>query len=161
LGRLDEALAACERALAVRELLVKTHPEVPNYRAGLRDTYLRLGQLRRDLENLDGAVDVWKHASEQFESNESLDGANTFVIACCHAGLAGLAGRRGSGVSNEEGAEWAEQAMSGLRHAVAMGYRDPDAYRTDSVLDALRSRDDFRLLTLDLAFPAEPFAHGD
>ncbi len=39
-----------------------------------------------------------------------------------------------------------------------MGYRAPDAYRTDSVLDALRNRADFRLLALDLAFPAEPFA---
>ncbi len=92
------------------------------------------------------------------ESNQSLDGANTFLIACCHAGLAGLAGRRGSGVSNEEGAEWAEKAMTGLRQAVAMGYRNPDAYRTESVLDPLRNRDDFRLLTLDLAFPSEPFA---
>jgi tetratricopeptide (TPR) repeat protein len=160
-GRLDEVLAACERALAVRELLVKAHPAVPDYRAGLCDTYLRLGQLRRALKNLAGAADAWKHASEQYESNQSLDGANTFLIACCHAGLAGLAGQRGSGVSNEEGAEWAKKAMTGLRQAVAMGYRNSDAYRTESALDALRNRPDFRTLMMDLSMPSEPFARGD
>jgi eukaryotic-like serine/threonine-protein kinase len=160
-GRLDEALAACERALAVRELLVKAHPEVPDYRAGLCDTYLRLGQLRRDLEDPAGAADAWKHASLQYESNQSLDGANTFLIACCHAGLVGLAGRRGSGVSNEEGAQWAEKATTGLRQAVAMGYRNRDAYRTESALDPLRNRPDVRALMMDLAFPAEPFARGE
>jgi hypothetical protein len=39
-----------------------------------------------------------------------------------------------------------------------MGYRSLDAYRTDDALDPLRGRDDFRLLMLDLAFPAETFA---
>jgi len=29
--------------------------------------------------------------------------------------------------------------------------------RIESALDPLRSRDDFRLLMMDLAFPAEPF----
>ena len=144
--------------LAVRELLMKAHPEVPNYRAGLCDTYLRLGQLRRDLENLAGAADAWKHASDQHDSNRSPDGANTFLIACCHAGLAGLAGRPGSGVSNEDGAQWAEKAMTGLRQAVAMGYRDLEVFRTESALDVLHNRPDFQALMMDLAMPSEPFA---
>jgi eukaryotic-like serine/threonine-protein kinase len=157
-GRLDDALAACERALAVRELLVKAHPEVPDYRAALCDTYLRLGQVRRDLESLAGAADAWRRASEQYESNQSPDGANTFHLACCHAGLAGLAGRRGSGVSNDEGEVRAEKAMGLLRQAVTMGFRNPDAYRTESALDPLRNRPDFRALIMDLAMPSEPFA---
>ena len=78
--------------------------------------------------------------------------------ACCHAGLAGLAGRPGSGVSAADGVDEAEKAMAGLRQAVAMGYRNPDAYRTESALDPLRNRPDFQLLMMDLAFPAEPFA---
>jgi hypothetical protein len=39
-----------------------------------------------------------------------------------------------------------------------MGYRNPDAYRTEDALDPLRGRDDFRMLMMDLAMPAEPFA---
>ena len=40
----------------------------------------------------------------------------------------------------------------------AIGYRDPSAYSTEAALDPLRDRDDFRLLLMDLAFPARPFA---
>ena len=48
-----------------------------------------------------------------------------------------------------------------LHKAVAMGYRNPNAYRTEDALDPIRRRDDFRLLILDLDMPAEPFARGD
>jgi hypothetical protein len=39
-----------------------------------------------------------------------------------------------------------------------MGYRNPDAYRTESALDPLRNRHDFRALMMDLVFPVDPFA---
>jgi hypothetical protein len=45
-----------------------------------------------------------------------------------------------------------------LYKAVAMGYRRAGALRTESALNPLRGRDDFRLLMMDLEFPAEPFA---
>jgi hypothetical protein len=48
-----------------------------------------------------------------------------------------------------------------LRRAAATGYRSPDAYRTEDALDPLRGRDDFRLLMMDLVFPAEAFARGE
>ncbi len=48
--------------------------------------------------------------------------------------------------------------MALLHRAVDMGYRNPDAYRTEDALDPLRVRDDFRMLMMDLAMPAEPFA---
>ena len=39
-----------------------------------------------------------------------------------------------------------------------MGERSPNTFRTEDALDPLRNRPDFRLLMLDLAFPADPFA---
>ena len=74
------------------------------------------------------------------------------------AGLAGLAFRRGSGASAAVGTDQAETAMAALRQAVAIGYRNPGVYRTESALDPLRARDDFRLLMMDVAMPADPFA---
>jgi eukaryotic-like serine/threonine-protein kinase len=159
LGRLDEALAACERALAMREPLVDAHPAVPAYREHLGETYLRLGQVRRDMENLAGAADAWKRACAHYDANKSRDGEPTFFLACCHAGLAGIAGRPGSGVSTADGAERAHQAMAVLGQAVRMGYRNPDAYRTESALDPLRNRPDFRALLMDLVMPSTPFVH--
>ena len=82
----------------------------------------------------------------------------TFFLACAHACLTGLAGRPGSGMSAAEGADQAEEAMAALRRAAAMGYRNPEAYRPESALNPLRGRDDFRLLMMDLAMPADPFA---
>jgi hypothetical protein len=41
-----------------------------------------------------------------------------------------------------------------------MGYADADAFRNASALDPLREREDFRLLMMELAFPADPFAPG-
>ena len=48
--------------------------------------------------------------------------------------------------------------MALLYRAVAMGYRNRHAYRTEDALDPLRDRPDFQALLLDLAFPADPFA---
>ncbi len=48
--------------------------------------------------------------------------------------------------------------MALLRKAVAMGFVNADAFRTEAALDPLRGRDDFRMLMMDVAMPAEPFA---
>jgi eukaryotic-like serine/threonine-protein kinase len=61
-------------------------------------------------------------------------------------------------VSAAEGADLAEKAMAVLRQAVTLGYRHRDYYRTESALDPLLGRDDFRRMMMDLAMPAEPFA---
>ena len=42
------------------------------------------------------------------------------------------------------------QAMSVLRQAVSLGYRNPDWYRTESALDPIRERDDFKKLLAEL-----------
>ena len=52
----------------------------------------------------------------------------------------------------------ADLAIQWLRRAIATGYRKLALIQTDPDLDQLRSRPDFQLLMLDLAFPAEPFA---
>ena len=72
--------------------------------------------------------------------------------------LAGLAGRGSPGLSAAEAAVEAEAAMGLLHKAVAMGYRDLALFRSEAALDPLRDRADFRLLMMDLAFPAEAFA---
>ena len=159
-GRFDEALAACERALALRAPLAKAHSESPDDCAGLGESYLRLAQVRHEMKDVAGAAAALRLACGHYDRCKSLPADFTFVRACCHAGLAGLAGRPGSGVPAGEGANQAEKAMAVLRQAVTMGYRNPDAYRTESALDPLRDRPDFRELMMDLTMPANPFEHG-
>ena len=83
-----------------------------------------------------------------------------FETACCRAILAGLAGRAGSGVAASVGADQADQAMQWLKKAVGLGFRDRSQFSRDEGLASLRNRPDFRLLLLDLAFPAVPLAPG-
>jgi hypothetical protein len=52
----------------------------------------------------------------------------------------------------------ADAALALLVGAAGMGYRCIEKYRTEDALDPIRGRDDFRLLMLDLAMPADPFA---
>jgi hypothetical protein len=48
--------------------------------------------------------------------------------------------------------------MTLLLKAVGLGYRNIGALRTDTALNPLRGRDDFKLLMMDVTAPASPFA---
>jgi hypothetical protein len=113
---------------------------------------------RRALGDAAGAAADLREALAFFEALPSRGNERWFLSGCAHAALAGLAGRAGSRVSAAEANSAAETAVAELQNAVAEGYRNPDAYRTEDALDPLRGREDFRLLMLDLAMPAEPFA---
>jgi hypothetical protein len=64
-------------------------------------------------------------------------------------------------VSADEAKIKAARAMESLVRAVAAGYRNANEIRIESALDPLRSRDDFRLLMMDLAMPPELFARAE
>jgi hypothetical protein len=51
--------------------------------------------------------------------------------------------------------------MALLRKAVEGGHRDAHFIASDPDFELIRSRDDFRMMMMDLAFPIEPFARGD
>jgi hypothetical protein len=63
-------------------------------------------------------------------------------------------------VPADRAASEADTTMALLHKAVAMGYRYPDEFRVEDALNSLRQRTDFRLLMMDLSFPAEPFESG-
>ncbi len=161
LGCPAEARELCDRAVAAREALVREHPESPGYRAGLAENHLDRGLARRALCDPAGAAADMRRAVALYDALPSRTGEQWFLSACSHAALAGLAVQAGSGVSAAEAASQAETALALLYKAVAMGYRNPAAYRTEDALDPLRDRDDFRLVVMDLAMPAEPFVGTD
>ena len=105
-----------------------------------------------------GAAADWRRAEGLFASHPPGEDRRRVLWASCRGSLAGLAGAAGPGVSPAEGAAHAEAAMALLRRAVACGYRELDHIRAEPGLDPLRSRDDFRLLMMDMGFPVEPFA---
>ena len=158
LGRPAEARDLCERSVAVHEALVKENPKTTIYLVGRAENYLNRGLALRDLGDPAGAAADVRRATALFGTLPSLSGELLYLSACAQAALAGLADRDGSGVSAAQAASEADSAMAMLHKAVDMGFSDADAYRTEDALDPLRARPDFKLLMMDLAMPAEPFA---
>jgi serine/threonine-protein kinase len=158
LGRPADARDACDQAIAIREAIVVEVPKVPVYRSHLAWSYRRRGLARSDLGDLAGAAADARRALSLWDGLSSRSGEEWFETACGHAALLGLAGQPGAGISAAEAEEEATWAMGLLHRAIGMGYRNANAFRTESALDPLRVRDDFRLLLLDLAFPADPSA---
>jgi hypothetical protein len=158
LGRPAEARDEADRSVALRQAIVEADPRA---RIGLGHSLLRAGQARRALGDDAGAAGNLRQAIVTHESMPpQMPGLATFREGCCHAQLSGLAGREGSGVSAAEGETEANSALRVLRKAVRSGYDLATDYRTETALDPLRDRPDFRLLMMDLTFPKEAFAAG-
>jgi eukaryotic-like serine/threonine-protein kinase len=157
LGRAAEAKAAYEQAIAIHERLAKESPK-PWYRSLLAHSLRRRGLAVRDLGDPAQAANDVHRALGLYDGLPSRSGEEWFETACCHAALAGGAGHDGAFVAAREGEEESDRAIGLLRRAAAMGYRNANAFRTESALAPLVHRGDFRLLMMDLAMPAEPFA---
>jgi tetratricopeptide (TPR) repeat protein len=156
-GRLAEARAICDEAISLRELAIKGAPNVPAYRVRMGECLLRSGQVRLAASDIPGAAADWHSAIQVYEGLPPYGGEMALFQAGCHAMLSRVAGTIGSGVSTAEGDFEAERSMAILRRIVAEGYHAPEI-SNESCLDPLRSRPDFQLLMMDVAFPGYPFA---
>jgi len=116
------------------------------------------GLARLGLGDLPGAAADTRRALEIWDGLPSRSGEDWFESACSHATLSALAGRKGSGVSSGEASAEADTAMALLTTAAGSGFRNANLFRIETALDPLRNRPDFRLLIMDLAIPAQPFA---
>ena len=81
----------------------RNYPQVTYYRGGLAETYLRTGQVQCDAKDLAAAAASWKRAIALYDGLKFPSGSDSFLRACCHAGLSELGNEPGSGVSAEEG----------------------------------------------------------
>jgi tetratricopeptide (TPR) repeat protein len=158
LGRPGEARDCHAQAVALAEALVSAYPKVPANRARLAEGLRWLAGLELAAGDAAGAVADARRAVGLLEGLPARDARQWFSLACAQATLAAAAGRDGPVPPTAHVSGLADRAIDDLRRAAAMGYRSPAAYRYEPALGPLRGRDDFRLLLLDLAFPADPFA---
>ncbi len=156
-GRLDDARAKCDKAITLREAVIKEFPDVLSYRVRMGECLLRSGQLKLAAGDISGAAADWRRAVSFYESLSLRGGETAMFEAGCHALLSSLAGMRGSDVSAAAGRFEREKAMAILRRLVAGGYHAPEL-RNESCLEPLRTLPEFRHLMADVVFPLEPFA---
>jgi serine/threonine protein kinase len=146
-GRLDIARARYDKAIAILEDAVSGGYEAAR-RIALEARIGRAIMLAKQGNHARATEDV-----EALARREGLTNVNVYDLACLCSRASAAAGRDDALSPADRArlkAQHAERAMELLRKAVAMGYRHPAAMRTDSDLDALRDRDDFRRLLTDL-----------
>src|SRR5262249_29557494 len=77
-----------------------------------------------------------------------------FNLACVYGLCAAASGKDPKFSSNERHGRangYATQAIELLKQAIAKGYKNVDAIKTDSDLDCLRGRDDFKQVIAELS----------
>jgi hypothetical protein len=90
---------------------------------------------------------------ELFTKGTAQDTDTPFERSRALALLAGLGGDAKSGVTKEEAAAFADQAVAALRDAISAGWNWPDELKEPD-FDALRKRDDFQKLVKELSVKA-------
>jgi hypothetical protein len=146
-GRLDVALARCDRAILILDGAVSKGYEAAR-RIEMGARVWRAMALAKQGDHARATEDV-----EALARRDGLTNVNVYDLACLRSLSSAAAGRDDSLSPDERArlkARHAERAMDLLRRAVAMGYRHPAVMRADNDLDALRDRDDFRKLIADL-----------
>jgi len=151
-----EARDGYDRALAIAEPLARENPTNTWYQTGPGFSLRGRGLARLDLGDVAGGTADTRRALQIWDGLPMRTGEHWFEAACCLATLSTLAGRQRLGDPAGE----ADRAMAFLNKAVGMRYREFAKYNGETALDGLRGREDFRLLMMDLAIPAYPFAHG-
>ena len=149
-GRTSEAEAEFRAALAIRQKAADASPTGIDPQHDLASSLSRLGQVEQRRGRIPEAVASFRNAIAVLERIPRVPNSCLYDLACYQALLGGASASRAE----------ADRAMDSLRRSVALRGGDLGRMRTDTGLDPLRDRDDFRLFMLDLAFPADPFASG-
>ena len=159
-GSVPAALESYQKARSLIEPLVKAQPGVEHYQfglafslSGLGHAHARLGSVADAVAELREAISIWNRVS--VSSPES-----RYVMAGCHAILAGLLGTSGSEISQPAADDEARMAIEILKESLATGYRAIKEVRADADFKALAGRADFESLLMDSSLPRNPFAAG-
>jgi hypothetical protein len=158
---LDAARSEVEAGLRQEAEALRLNPRQPLYRAGHR----KLEALRARILARRGEHDAAARAIEATLASPGSDPADAYNASCLLAQCLAAAreDRRLDPADRERRADLsADRALALLAAARSTGFfRGPERLaliRDDPDLVPLRDRPDFRLLLMDLAMPADPFA---
>jgi hypothetical protein len=159
LRRPREALDSLDRAVPLFERLAADHPGDVLYKSDSAFAQLEVATAQEGLGRPSEVRRALERAREIYE--QLSDATALYNLACaesklCDPALSDPAAR--TAVVSADRRAHADRAIAALRRAAAAGMRNADVWRRDPDLDPLRSRPDFQLLIMDVAFPDDPFA---
>jgi eukaryotic-like serine/threonine-protein kinase len=160
MGLRDLAFASFDRARMILQKLADANPTLTIFQNRLAMCHSYVGAARQRAGRPADAAAEFQKAVAIMErlSNLQPNAYDLYNLACFQSLLSGIAAETGSGLTAADVERLGEQAMATLRRAVAAGLQDIEHMRKDLDLEPLRSRGDFQLLLMDLAFPTEPYA---
>ena len=153
-----EALSYFDQALVIGRQLVEADSSTPSHPSNLADTLRRRGIVLQRCGRPAEAVSNFRQSIAVLRGQKAANAGDYYTVARAKSLLSAVAPEAGSGLTADDGRAAADEAMGTLRRAIAAGWPDAASIKTDSDLDPIRSRGDFQLLMLDMAFPNEPFA---
>jgi tetratricopeptide (TPR) repeat protein len=138
-GRHQEAIKLTEETLALQKAkLGPDHPRTLNSMINLSDFYAHAGRFAEALKLADETLAL---AKAKLGSNHPDTLISMYNLGCLHAVMI---------PKSSDGTKEADLAMDWLKKAVAAGFKDVKQLKTDTDLDALRQRDDFKKLVAEL-----------
>jgi serine/threonine-protein kinase len=160
-GKPTEALASIDKAISIQRQMAEADPSNAPSRTSLAITLRHRGIATQRCGRPAEAVADFRQSIAILQGQKEPSPWDDYNIACAQSLLSGLGGEAGSCLTADEGRAAAAEAMVNLRRAAAAGWREVAQLMTDTDLAPIRSRPDFQLLAMDIAFPSDPFTHGD
>jgi serine/threonine-protein kinase len=160
-GNFSEMRATLEKAMAISTKLAAEHPDIPDYQKEAAIVATELGMLKADQGDQVGGLENCRYALARLTAIKSPDLEEMYLTVRAHAKIGDLLAAGLHNEANEPGdtsSAHLEVAIALLTRAIGEGFRDPVNLPQDKAIKALRSRPDFQLLMLDVAFPEQPFA---
>jgi serine/threonine-protein kinase len=154
----DLVLSHFDLALRIARRLDEADPATASRRTNVAQTMRRRGLAWQKCGRSAQAASDYRESIAQLRGLKSPSPSDHYNIACVLSLLHGVASESGSGVSAAAGDAAAKEAMKSLQQAAAGGWHHVASLLGDPDLAAIRSRPDFQLLALDMAFPEQPFA---
>jgi serine/threonine protein kinase/tetratricopeptide (TPR) repeat protein len=148
-GKLDAALEWDDKAIEALERFLERQPQSPLERAQLKDARI----FRATLLATRGDHARAFQEAEAMAGKEELNSGNLYNMACLYSRCTAAASKDvklppAERTSLQE--QYAARAIEYLRRAVAKGYCNLPEIKSDSDLDALRGREDFKKLVKDV-----------
>lgn len=162
LGYRDEALAILSEWVTFLRKLCAGNPEVSMYRNELATTLAIHARWLAELDRGPEAVAWLRQAAELLAANPDPNGGNLATAATYRANAARLLA---GPLSTQPLASWPEAArietdlaVSDLKRAVDLGYRESDVIRQSKHFQPLLDRSDVKALVEEMDHPTAPFA---
>jgi tetratricopeptide (TPR) repeat protein len=154
----DQVLSYFDQAVRIARQLDEADPATPSLQKNVAQTMRRRGSAWQKCGRSAQAAADFRESIALLRGLKSPAPTDYYSLACGLSLLHGVARESGSGLSAAAGDAAAEEAIESLQQAAAGGWRYVEVLRADPELAPIRSRPDFQLLALDMAFPEQPFA---